>query len=139
MSLNDKPPITDSPWFWVLLFSIVGLIALGGISGQYGKRQARLERQYQARERIAAGEVGDNAGEDPERQGYATSERTLVPIWPLAVVVGGAAVFAAVMLRREWRSRDERVPPVASTGVAQPPEASGTMRRIEMPTSAADR
>lgn len=103
--MSDEAPITDSPWFWVLLFSIVGLIALGGISGQYGRRQARLERQYQARERIAAGEVGDNAGEDPERHEYATPDRTLVPIWPLAILLGGVILLAAVMLGRELQRR----------------------------------
>ena len=68
MTAHETPPITDSPWFWVLLFSVVGLIALGGISGQYGKRQARLERQYQARERIRDEAVGD-----PARREYSTA------------------------------------------------------------------
>ena len=132
--MSTRPPITDSPWFWVLLFSVVGLMALAAISGQYGKRQARLERQYQARERIRDDAVGD-----PARRDYSSAENTLIPIWPLAVPLGGVIVLAAVMLGRERRSRDERVPPVAPTGVAQPPEASGTMRRIEMPTSEPDR
>ena len=105
MSTNEKPPITDSPWFWVLLFSIVGLVALGGISGQYGKRQARLERQYQARERIRDHTLGNGAVNDPTRRDYATPEHTLVPIWPLAVVLGGVVVLAAVMLGREHQRR----------------------------------
>lgn len=98
--MSDEAPITDSPWFWVLLFSIVGLIALGGISGQYGRRQARLERQYQARERIR-----DEAVNDPARRDYATAEHTLVPIWPLAILLGGVIVLAAVMLSRELLRR----------------------------------
>jgi hypothetical protein len=105
MSTNDKPPITDSPWFWVLLFSIVGLVALGGISGQYGKRQARLERQYQARERIRDDEIGDAAVGDPARRDYSSPEKTLIPIWPLAVPLGGVVVVAAVILRREHLRR----------------------------------
>src|SRR5262245_2394385 len=99
----------------MLVFSVVGLVALVVISGQYGKRQARIERQYQARERI-----GDHAVNDPTRPEYATPDNTLVPIWPLGVRLVAAAIVAAVMLQRE-RSR---VPPVASAGVAQPPEAS---------------
>jgi len=113
--VTKNRPISDSPWFWVLLFSVVALIALGAISGQYGKRQARIERQYQARERI-----GDNAVNDPTRPEYATPDNTLVPIWPLGVLLVAAAIGAAVMLQRE-RSR---VAPVASTGVVQPKEAS---------------
>jgi hypothetical protein len=100
MSSPEKLPITDSPWFWVLLFSVVGLVALGGISGQYGKRQARLERQYQARERIRDDAVGDST-----RRDYSAAEKTLIPIWPLAVVLGGVVVVAAVMLGREHQRR----------------------------------
>ena len=48
-----------------LLFSVVALIALGAISGQYGKRQARLERQYQARERIQNDQLGTQRPETP--------------------------------------------------------------------------
>ena len=94
--MSQRPPITDSPWFWVLLFSLVGIVALAAISDQYGKRQARLERQYQARERIA-----EDAVADPERRPYSMPGDTLVSIWPLAIVLGGVAVFAAVMLRRD--------------------------------------
>ena len=106
--MSEQAPITDSPWFWVLAFSVVALIALVAISGQYGKRQARLERQYQARERVADGAVGDNAVGDPERREYASPDNTLVPLWPLAILLVGVIGFAAVMLRREFqRHRDE--------------------------------
>jgi hypothetical protein len=98
--MSQKSPITDSPWFWVLVFSLMGLVALVAISGQYGKRQSRLERQYQARERIAA-----DAVEDPQRREYSTPGDTLIAIWPLAVVLAGVAVFAIVMLSREFRGR----------------------------------
>jgi hypothetical protein len=65
MPPKEKPPITDSPWFWALMFSVVALVALVAISGQYGKRQARLERQYQARERIQNDELGDQGRSSP--------------------------------------------------------------------------
>jgi hypothetical protein len=105
MPPTEKPPVTDSPWLWVLLFAVVGLILLGVISGQYGKRQARLERQYQARERIADDELGDEAAADPARRAYSSPEKTLVPIWPLAVLLGGTIVLSAVMLGRELQRR----------------------------------
>jgi hypothetical protein len=107
MSALEKPPVTDSPWFWVLMFSVTGLIALAAISGQYGKRQARLERQYQARERIRSDELGDDAVGDPARREYSSPRQTLIPIWPLAVVLGGVAALAAVMLRREQQKWHE--------------------------------
>jgi hypothetical protein len=110
MSFSEKPPITDSPWFWLLAFSGVALIALVTISGQYGKRQARLERQYQARERIAEGAVGDGATSDPARREYASPDNTLVPLWPLAIPLVGVAGFAAVMLRRQVRRQRDQLP-----------------------------
>jgi hypothetical protein len=97
---NPKSPLTDSPWFWVLLFSLMGLGALAAISGKYGQRQSRLERQYQARERIAEDTVGD-----PALREYSSPAGTLIPLWPLAVVLGGVAMTAGVMLMRERRGR----------------------------------
>jgi hypothetical protein len=107
-----KSPLTDSPWFWVLVFSLMGLGALVAISGKYGQRQSRLERQYQARERVR-----EDSMSDPARREYSSPERTLVPLWPLAVVLIAVAVGAAVMLDRERRGRgrpgslEERAPP----------------------------
>ena len=83
VAASSKPPITDSPWFWVLLFSAVGLILMLVFSGQISKRQARLDRQYQARERVQDEAVGD-----PARREYSSPENTLIPIWPLAVGPG---------------------------------------------------
>lgn len=106
--MRERTPITDSPWFWVLAFSVVALFAVGAISGQYGKRQSRLERQYQARERVADGAVGDNATADSQRREYASPDNTLVPLWPLAIMLVGVIGFAAMMLHREFsRHRDE--------------------------------
>ena len=104
MTSSETPPITDSPWFWVFLFSLVGLVALAAISGQYGKRQARLERQYQARERLA-----EDAVADPERRAYSSPADTLVPVWPLAAGLGAVVVFAAVMLGREHQRRNREL------------------------------
>lgn len=103
---NPKLPLTDSPWFWLLVFSAMALVALLAIGGKYGQRQARLERQYQARERVATGARGEEAvaatEEGAERRPYATPDATLIPIWPLKVVFAVLAVAAAAMLFRSW-------------------------------------
>ncbi|HVT30616.1 MAG TPA: hypothetical protein VHE81_21590, partial [Lacipirellulaceae bacterium] len=49
---NERPPITDSPWFWVLLFSLMAMAALAVMSHKYTRRQANIERHYQANERV---------------------------------------------------------------------------------------
>jgi hypothetical protein len=120
MSNAETPTLTDSPWFWVLMFSLVALLALGVIagSGRYGRRQATLERQYQARQRVAEKLVErDHYGNPvpvnktpriPRTQDdvvplpYATPENTLLPLWPLAALLVMIAAAAGLILRREY-------------------------------------
>jgi hypothetical protein len=102
---TSRTAATDSPWFWVLVFSVVGLIALASISGQYGKRQSRLERQYQARDRVV-----DPKFSEAERRDFSMPHATLVPIWPLAATLGAMALVAAFMLGREHRRQLRELP-----------------------------
>ncbi|HWB10577.1 MAG TPA: hypothetical protein VG826_15210 [Pirellulales bacterium] len=46
------PPVTDSPLFWVLLFGSVGLVMLTAVEPKYIKRQERIARMQQTRERV---------------------------------------------------------------------------------------
>lgn len=108
-STNQSPPVTDSPWFWVLVFVLVGLVGLAAIHDKYGKRQAGIERQYQARERTAEqvaavgkAESGDGkAAEDVPLPAYATPGHNLISIWPLFAILAVLGVVAAFMLSRE--------------------------------------
>jgi len=104
---NPQSPLTDSPWFWVLAFSLMALLALLAIGGKYGRRQTRLELQYQARERIAergaaannpeaAARIDDQTG----RREFASPGDNLIPLWPLAAILVLIAIFSAVMLSR---------------------------------------
>jgi hypothetical protein len=101
LSVGVKAPITDSAWFWVVLFSCVGLLALFVMHGHYSQRQARIERQYQARDRVANNDVGD-----PTRREYSRPDDTLITLWPLATLLVGVAVVASAMLYRERRRHD---------------------------------
>jgi len=104
---HDAVPLTDSPWFWILLFSLVGLLALAVMSPKYGRRQANIERQYQARERVAEKLAAENNSADggridgqESRRPFATADEQLIPLWPLGVLLGLVACFAAAMLYR---------------------------------------
>jgi len=104
---SQCPSCTDSPWFWVLIFSGMALGALVSIGPKYGGRQARLERQYQARERIATERIAQNDGggigkidERSARRDFASPDATLVPLWPLAVVLSVVMIVSLVMLLR---------------------------------------
>lgn len=46
-------PVTDSPWFWLMIFGVAGLAALIAIAPKHARRQARLERMNATRDQIA--------------------------------------------------------------------------------------
>jgi hypothetical protein len=108
MEANSSAPVTDSPWFWVLAFSLMALLALVAIGGKYGRRQTRLELQYQARDRIAERRAAANNPDAAERiddqasrREFASAGNNLIPLWPLAAILFLVAVFSAVMLSRD--------------------------------------
>ena len=111
MEAPTRPPITDSAWFWVLVFSLMALGALAAMSGKYGRRQANIERQYQARERVAAGDRGPAANDDEQRRSFAMPGQTLVPLWPLAFLLAAVAAIAATMLYRSRQASQRGVAP----------------------------
>lgn len=55
-------PVTDSPWFWLMIFGVAALAALLAIAPKHARRQARLERMNATRDQIlrqmADGEPG---------------------------------------------------------------------------------
>src|SRR5688500_12702776 len=108
MDARESSSLTDSPWFWVMMFSLVALGALAAIGGKYGRRQAAIERQYQARTRVAEQQASENNLTDDTRTDQQTASRnvamsgdTLIPIWPLAILLISVALFAGIMLIRD--------------------------------------
>jgi hypothetical protein len=106
MNARESSSITDSPWFWVMMFSLMALGALAAIGGKYGRRQAAIERQYQARTRVAEQASENNSTDDTRTneqaitRDFASPGDPLIPIWPLAVLLILIALFAAIMLVR---------------------------------------
>ena len=113
---TGSPPITDSPWLWLALFTAVGLSALLATGGKFGYRQSGIERRYQARAWQArsqqTGGLGREdgtenaaAGNRSEKPGlmavpdYSTPKKMMVRLWPLASVLGALCVMSLVMLR----------------------------------------
>jgi len=107
MEAQASPPITDSRWLWALLFSLFGLLLLAIISHKYSRVQANIERKYQARERVAEKlgaennpELGIRIDVPEARREFATPGDQLIPLWPLAALLGLISIVAAAMLYR---------------------------------------
>ena len=120
--MSQTRHISDSPWFWMLVYSGWTFIAFGLLTfGKYGQRQSQLERQYQGRVQgaekdnqglIVAGSPDANAQlpdvdkpKDPPI--FSTPGNTIISLTPLTVIFFAIACFAAVML---WRERSKLQP-----------------------------
>jgi hypothetical protein len=115
--VTNPTPITDSPWFWVLVYSTVPLVGLAALSHQYQKRQGRLERQFQGHMAAAERRNPNSAGElssqpnvpaQPPKDGKSEppdpiAGETIIPLAPLVVLFFAIACVAGVMLIRDRR------------------------------------
>ena len=114
-SPTARGPMTDSAWFWGLMFSVMGLAGIGLISGKFDVRQRQVEgrflgRQQAAieRERRAAGLAPVDLADEARDRDVAQAGR-IVPLWTLAVAAGASALLCGAMLLRERRSRSSLV------------------------------
>ncbi|MEX2119979.1 MAG: hypothetical protein WD847_10335 [Pirellulales bacterium] len=105
-------PISDSPWFWLFVFGGMGLVALVTVSPKYARRQERLERMHQTRQRVAAagGQVQAEAqASKPRQTGSPLAARTgptKPALRPLALALALLLFIAAlVMLGRRLNQR----------------------------------
>ena len=103
---KGPPPVTDSPWYWLALFGVMGLAALLAIGPKYGRRQASIERKHQAQQQMprlgggmpvagmpVAGETGP-----PSDVEYSNADSTIVSLWPIRLVVLLVTVVSAAVL-----------------------------------------
>jgi hypothetical protein len=98
-----KPPIADSPLFWLLLFGLVALAALIVVGPRYARRQGQLQQKWEARQRSAR-----EAAEQPGAATTADAETpppanppTLRPLF--LVIMGFVAVVALGLLIQRTR------------------------------------
>ena len=105
---SHKSPITDSPWLWFAIFTGVGLAALLATGGRFGKRQAIIERKYQARTAVASGMQIESTGPGQKRAvgapEYSTPGRLVIPLWPVQATLGLLLIGSLTMLLRERTS-----------------------------------
>ena len=101
---TNQRPVSDSPWFWLILFTASALAALVVVGPKYGYRQARLERMNNTREQMARRAAGAAIEtDDPdalvtELPRDAARRFTLGPLATvLALVLAVAAAAAGVL------------------------------------------
>jgi hypothetical protein len=98
--------LSDSPWFWVLAFSVVGLAASAAMGPKFAYREARRERMAEARQKtaaqIAAGEDVALAPEEVDSNEPYEARPNQVTLTALLVLFGAGAAVAAAML---WKTR----------------------------------
>ena len=117
MSHSKPIPLAESIWFWIVCFSAMGLLALTVIGPKFARRQAQIERQYQARGQVhrdvAEGRpLGEMANRDIVR--YSTAGDTLISLRPLRIVlVIVILIAAAALVRQRLRLR------IIATGAGQ--------------------
>ena len=101
--LYNQSSFTDSPWFWVCLFSAAGVVALVLGSARITSRQTQIEREYLARQ--LSGSVVLN--ETPP-QTSSHELRNRITLSPLLIALGGIVVIAWSLLW--WQQRSTGVP-----------------------------
>jgi uncharacterized protein YoaH (UPF0181 family) len=99
--------LTDSPWFWGLVFSLMALVGIGLIAPKFDRRQRQVEGRFLGRQQAAIERERRAAGLPPidlaeaARDRESVAPRRIVPLWTLGVSAGAAAAVSALMLRRE--------------------------------------
>jgi hypothetical protein len=98
MTPPGRPPFSDSPWFWIYVFTTFALIVLMIMRPRVQDRQAQIERKAQGRQRA----MERAAGQTPQTP-LSTPETTVIPLTPLFVILGAVWVLSWFMLLRYFR------------------------------------
>ena len=106
----EVAPLTDSVWFWVMLFSIAALASLAASKPVYDARQDRIERRFQVRAAVGfpSSRVGTPGAQADQAalQSVEIAEGRLIGLAPIASVVLATLVGSSIMLYCERRGLD---------------------------------
>lgn len=125
-SKAEAPRLTDSPWFWVYLFSTGGFIMLMLMSTKYEHRQTHIEDEYRYGTRTLQRPAGatlpndsaPSASEQKAEQAADAHDRTplatgpqppthemLISLEPLRVLTGIVMVVSCIALQVSYLRR----------------------------------
>jgi hypothetical protein len=103
--------ITDSPWFWGLVFAAMSLVGMALIGPKFERRQGQIEGRFAGREQAHLERQRRAAGLPPidlsaeTKDADTTRPTRIVPLWTLVTLATVAAACSAAMLAREIRGR----------------------------------
>ncbi len=97
------PPVTDSPWFWVMLFSLAALAGIATIGPKFERREQAIETKFHARERGLKREAAEPGA--PIEQGQVPHWQPIFTIYPVMAVLALVALAAFIQLLRLQRRR----------------------------------
>jgi hypothetical protein len=108
-SPSANEPVTDSPWFWLGLFSLAALAALVVIGPKFQRRHARLELQSEVRQQVWRQRVEQSPASNSPATGQPAADAVAmraggVWLWPLAAVALAVTSVCWTMLWRQRRS-----------------------------------
>lgn len=75
--MSQRSNLADNPWFWLMLFGGMGIVAVVAIGPKHAARQARLERMAESRQRAAAAREAGVAASAVETQQSAAMSETM--------------------------------------------------------------
>ena len=111
MSRPSDFQLTDSPWLWGLLFSLMALVGLGLIRPKFDVRQSQIESRFIGRRQSSIERWRRQAGleeidlADSAVDPAAGKKERIVPLWTLASSATVSALGCGCMLYREWRKK----------------------------------
>jgi hypothetical protein len=113
---DTQRAVTDSPWFWAMLFACAALVGLVVIAPKYTVRHDNIQRQDQGRWE-AWRRHGEQASEgadttftdkyvDTQQHEPTFSRSSQTGLWVLLLLLVALVIFTTALWRRDvWRER----------------------------------
>ncbi len=103
MSESPSQSVTDTPWFWVMLFSLAALAAIATIGPKFERREQVIETKFHARERGLHREAVEQPADDAP--GEMPEWNPIFTLGPIAAAVGIVAIISFIGVVRFHRRK----------------------------------
>jgi hypothetical protein len=117
--------VTESPWFWVMLFSLAAIAAVFTVGPKFERREASIEAKFHARERA----MGREAFEKPADDAAPSDVPPWQPIFTLGPIVAILLCVAVIAMVNVFRVQRRRLTALQNDARhASSTESSGDVR-----------